>query len=106
MNGFTERRTSGAGQRPGPHDLILTWETSAAMLALVRRVVADLLGCQERLATLRPERNRLERNRLHLAWAERARRYEIEEETQAIGDQLRAAHAELEKLGVALLDAR
>jgi hypothetical protein len=105
MNGFTEHRASGAGQRPGSNDLVLTWETSFAMLALVRRVVADVLTYQERLDRLLPERDRLDRNRLKLAWAERARRYEIEEELTRLGNDLRSSRAELEGLGVTLLDA-
>jgi hypothetical protein len=105
MNGFTERRASGAGERPGRNDLVLTWEASAAMLPLVRRVVADILRHQERLARLQPERDRLERDRLQLAWADRARRYEIEEEITQVAGELRASRGELEVLGVALLDA-
>jgi hypothetical protein len=105
MNGFTERRTSGAGERPGRNDLVLTWEASSAMLPLVRRVVADVLQHQQRLAQLRPERDRLERNRLQLAWLERARRYEIEEEIASVANELRCSRGELESLGVALLDA-
>jgi len=104
MNGFTERRTFGASERPGPHELVLTWEASVAMLPLVRRIVADLLRQQECLARLRPERTRLERNRLNLVWAERARRYEIDEEMATLGKDLQASRAELEGLGVALLD--
>jgi hypothetical protein len=75
------------------------------MLTLVRRIVADLLGSQQSLARLHPERDRLVRNRMQLAWGERARRYEIEEEMQAAACKLRAAQGELEKLGVAVLDA-
>ncbi len=106
MNGFTERRASGSGQRPGPNDLVLTWETSFAMLPLVRQIVADVLGHQERLLRVRPEHDRLERNRLNLAWAERARRYELEEEIKALGKELTASRGELEGLGVSLLVVR
>ena len=106
MNGFTERRASGSGQRPGPNDLVLTWETSFAMLPLVRQIVADVLGHQERLMRVRPEHDRLERNRLNLAWAERARRYELEEEIKALGKELTASRGELEGLGVSLLVVR
>jgi hypothetical protein len=105
MNGFTEHRASGAGQRPGSNDLVLTWETSVAMLALVRRIVADVLTYQERLDQLRQERDRLDRNRLKLEWAERARRYELEEELAKLGNDLRSSRVELEGLGVTLLDA-
>jgi hypothetical protein len=105
MNGFTERRTSGAGERPGRNDLVLTWEASSAMLPLVRRVVADVLRHQQRLAQLRPERDRLERNRLQLAWLDRARRYEIDEEITSVTNELRSSRGELESLSVALLDA-
>jgi len=105
MNGFTERRTSGAGERPGRDDLVLTWEASSAMLPLVRRVVADILQHRQRLALLQPERDQLERNRLQLAWVERARRYEIDEEIASVAGELRSSRGELETLGVALLDA-
>jgi hypothetical protein len=105
MNGFTEHRASGAGQRPGPNDLVLTWETSFAMLALVRRIVADVLTYQASLDDLQAEHDRLDRNRLHLAWAERARRYELDEEIKKLGNDLRSSRAELEGLGVTLLDA-
>jgi hypothetical protein len=105
MNGFTERRASGAGERPGRNDLVLTWETSSAMLPLVRLVVADVLRYQQRLAHLEPERDRLERDRLQLAWAERARRYEIEEEISLAANELRSSRGELESLGITLLDA-
>jgi hypothetical protein len=74
------------------------------MLPLVQRIVADLVRHQECLARLRPERARLERNRLNLVWAERARRYEIDEEIAKVGNELRASRGELESLGVALLD--
>jgi hypothetical protein len=104
MNGFTERRTSGQGERPGRNDLVLTWEASSAMLPLVRLVVADVLRHQQRLAQLQPERDRLQRNRLQLAWLERARRYEIEEEITTVVNELRSSRGELENLGVALLD--
>jgi hypothetical protein len=57
------------------------------------------------VARLRPERDRLERDRLRLAWAERARRYEIDEELRSVENELRVSHGELEKLGVAVLEA-
>ena len=105
MNGFTERRAFGTEQRPDANERVLTWETSFAMLALVRRIVADVLHHQERLTDLRPERDQLERNRLQLPWTGRARRYEIEEEMKKHAHDLRASRGELEALGVALLDA-
>jgi hypothetical protein len=105
MNGFAEHRASGAGQQPGSHDLVLTWETSLAMLPLVRRIVADVLRHQDRLAHLQPEHERLERRRLALVWTERARRYELEEELKATTNELRGSRAELECLGVSLLEA-
>jgi hypothetical protein len=103
MNGFTENRAPGAYERPGANDLVLTWGTSHAMLPLVGRIVADIMRGHEQLARLRPEQERLDRQRQTLAWPERSRRYQVQEELLAVERELRQAHAELEGLGVAVL---
>jgi hypothetical protein len=103
MNGFTENRAPGAFERPGPNDLVLTWGASHAMLPLVGRIVADVMHGHEQLGRLRPEQERLDRQRVTLAWPERSRRYQVQEEIAAVERDLRKAHAELETLGVVVL---
>ncbi|MGH7173452.1 MAG: DUF2203 family protein [Gemmataceae bacterium] len=103
MNGYTENRASGAYERPGPHDLVLTWGASHAMLPLVGRIVADIMHGHERLGQLRSERDGLESQRHTLDWPQRSRRYQVQEEITAVEKDLRQANSELETLGVAVL---
>jgi hypothetical protein len=105
MNGFTENRASGASERPGESDRVLTWDAGVAMLPLVGRIAADVVRHHRQLAALRPELGRLDRQRRTLDWPQRARRYELAELTAAAELELQSALAELEVLGVALLDA-
>jgi hypothetical protein len=74
------------------------------MLPLVGRIARDIAGRHAQLARLRPEQARLERNRRTLAWPERARRYQLQEEVASAERELHDALAELEVLGVVLLD--
>ena len=106
MNGFAEHRASETSGQLRPKETVMTWEAGMAMLPLVRRIVADVLACRQRLAQLEPERARLERGRQRLSWPERARRYEIADEIAAAAQQLRTTSAELDSLGVALLHAK
>jgi hypothetical protein len=103
MNGFTENRAPGAFERPGANDLVLTWGASHAMLPLVGRIVADLVRGHEQLAQLRAEQERLDSRRQTLAWPERSRRYQVQEERTAVEKELHEVYAELEILGVAVL---
>jgi hypothetical protein len=103
MNGYTEKGAPGAFERPGPNDLVLTWGASHAMLPLVGRIVADIMHGHEQLSQFRPEREHLDRQRMTLAWPERFRRYQLQEEITAVEKDLRQAHTELEGLGVAVL---
>ena len=105
MSGFTENRAPEASERPGPNDLVLTWDASRAMLPLVGRIAADVVRCHGRLARLRPEQARLERRKETLAWPERARRYQLRDEAVALERELVQLGGELEALGVVLLDA-
>src|SRR5437764_5605597 len=103
MNGFTENRAPGASERPGRDERVLTWGASSAMLPLVGRIAADIVRHHERLIRLLPEQDRLEQRRRSLAWPERARRYQLQEEVAAAEGELRQAVAELDVLGVALV---
>ena len=105
MSGFIENRASGASEQPGTRDRVLTWHASRAMLPLVGRIAQDVAHHHKRLARMGPEFARLERNRRTLAWPDRARRYQLEEEIKTGQAELRTALAELEALGVVVLDA-
>jgi hypothetical protein len=104
MNGSTENRASEAFEKRGSHDRILTWVAANRMLPLVQRIVADVIACEHRLATMQPEKDRLDRHRRDLSWPERSRRYQLDEEIAAGERALRAAVGELDGLGVTLLD--
>lgn len=103
MSGFTENRASDASEQPGGEPIVLTWGAAGAMLPLVGRIAADVVGLHDRLVRLRPERDRLDRARFTLAWPERARRYQLQEEAAVAQRHLQEATAELEGLGLALL---
>jgi hypothetical protein len=103
MSGFTENRASGASERSDGEPVILTWGAAGAMLPLVGRIAADVVRLHDRLARIGPEKERLDRMRHTLAWPDRARRYELQEEADALLKELQEAGAELETLGVALL---
>jgi hypothetical protein len=104
MSGFTERRAPEAPQRSGGHGVVLTWDAGCAMLPLVGRIAADLARLEAELADLRPEKARLDARRLQLDWPGRARRYELDREIAAAEADLRGCRAELDALGVAVLD--
>src|SRR5438270_2354897 len=74
------------------------------MLPLVGRIAVDVRRLYGELARMVPERDRLERERRTLAWPERARRYELQEELATTEKDFADAKAELEVVGVALLD--
>jgi hypothetical protein len=75
------------------------------MLPLVERIARDVVQHHERLGRLEPEYAHLEKNRRLLAWPARARRYQLEEEIAAANAELRGVLAELEALGVVMLDS-
>jgi hypothetical protein len=104
MSGFTGRRASGASEQSGAEDLILTWSNSNAMLPLVGRIATDILAHQEQLTVLYTERDTLDRNRQTLAWPERSRRYQVNEEIARVEGELRAVLVELDGLGLTLLN--
>jgi hypothetical protein len=104
MSGSIENQTPGASERSGATDRVLTWHASRAMLPLVGRIARDVADLHARLGRLRPELAQLESNRVHLDWPKRRRRYQLEEDVRAAEAELRAAAAELDLLGVALLD--
>lgn len=102
MSGSAENTASSASEKPERRDLVLNLATANRMLPLVKQIVADILQCNQDLARLRPEQNRLDRNRFNLGWPQRQRRYEVREETITAEQNLLDALAELEVLGLTL----
>ena len=105
MNGSTGNTASGAFEKPERRDTILNLSTARRMLPLVRRIVADIQHAGQRLTQLQPEQDRLDRQRRTLSWPERSRRYQLREEIAAGERQLQDARAELDVLGVVLVNA-
>jgi hypothetical protein len=104
MSGSRETRASEAFEKRGNHDHPLTWNAANRMLPLVQHIVAEVIACQQRLAALHPEKERLDRQRRDLSWPERSRRYQLDDEIAAGERALRAACGELDGLGLVLLD--
>jgi hypothetical protein len=104
MSGSTENRTSGASDQSRGPSASFTWTAAQRMLPLVRRVVADVLQRQQYLGRMQVEKGHLDRNRRSLAWPARSRRYHLQEEIAATETDLKSALAELEGLGVVLVD--
>jgi hypothetical protein len=104
MNGSTEHRASDADAQLDPQQTILNLTVARRMLPLLRRIVTDILTQRRILAELGLEQETLDRQRHTLAWPQRQRRYQVHEEVAAARRHLEEALAELEVLGVALVD--
>src|SRR5262249_53859537 len=100
----TENRTSGAFEQAGEPKMLFTWPVAQKMLPLVQRIVEDILGRQQQLTAMQREKDTLDRQRHTLAWPQRWRRYQLQEEITAGEQPLLGALAELDQLGVVLLD--
>ncbi|HLJ91762.1 MAG TPA: DUF2203 family protein [Gemmataceae bacterium] len=104
MNGSTENRAQGASEKPGRRPGAFNLATARRMLPLVQRIVSDVVSCRRLLIQIRPEQARLDRQRRTLAWPERSRRYQIQEEVSDADRRLQEAMAELAGLSIVLLD--
>ncbi len=104
MSGFTEKRASWASERPGQNDVVLTWDTCHSMLSLVGRIVADVVSLRQTLTRIQPECTQLDSRRHTLDWAGRSRRYQLQEEIRRLEEERRKTFAELESLGVVVLE--
>jgi hypothetical protein len=100
----TPRRAFGASAKSKRKDVNLDLPTVRQMLPLVKSIVADIVDRRSHLNRLHPEQESLERHRRDLAWQERARRYQIQEEIVATEGAYKQAVSELKDLGLALLD--
>ncbi len=105
MSGSTENWASGGIAGEQTFSGAFTWNRAESMLPLVGQIVADILGCEQRLARMYAEKENLDRNRRSLAWPGRARRYQLQEDIAAAEQTLRDALTELESLGVVLIEA-
>jgi hypothetical protein len=105
MGGSTENRASGGLAGEQAFSGAFTWNRAESMLPYVRQIVADILGCEQRLARMYAEKESLDRKRRSLAWPERARRYQLQEEIESAEQDLRVALTELEALGVVLIES-
>ncbi len=105
MNGSTGNKAFGASEKPEREDIVLSLSTAQRMLPLVQRIVEDVMRGQHTLVRLQPERDRLFRQRRSLAWPERQRHYQVQEEITAAERGLEEAHEEMQGLGLTLLDS-
>jgi hypothetical protein len=104
MNGSTENRAGNAPEKSAGQERVLNLGTARKMVPLVAHIVGDIGELQQRLAVLEPEQARLDRERRQLDWPARSRRYQLREEIAGVEARLGAAHEELEKLGITLID--
>ena len=104
MSGFAENTTFGASDKKPGREQIMNLTTARKMLPLVSRIVADILTHHSRLDVLYPEQSRLDRHKRDLVWQERQRRYTVHEEISKLDRELQENLAELELLGVTLID--
>jgi len=104
MSGYS-KRASNASHKSGKAELVLDLPTVNKMLPLVQRIVADLIAAEGELGPLLWEREGLERNRRTLDWPERQRRYQVDEDVRTVEKRRKELAAELEGLGVAVIDA-
>ena len=101
----TPNRASNPAPKPRRKDAAIDLGTARAMLPLVRGILDDLREQTQLLADLAPEQDRLERHRRDLSWQERQRRYAIQDEVARIERRVAGVAAELDGLGVTLVDA-
>src|SRR5262245_29463030 len=104
MNGSTENRASGASKKPGGPDNVLSLTTARQMLPLVRQIVDELVSRGHQRERLQLEKERLDRQRHCLDWPARSRRYQLQDEIDDEERRMQDAAAELEALGLVLLD--
>jgi hypothetical protein len=106
MSGSTERRTSGASEKPGGPNVLFTWPVAQRMLPLVGQIVRQIREERQHLDRMQAEKEELDRLRKTLAWPLRSRRYQLQEEIGAAEQKMQSTLAELEGLGVTLVDVR
>jgi hypothetical protein len=104
MSGSREHKTRGASELPSRLEGVVNLATANRMTSLLERIVGDYLKHRRCVAELQSEQERLDRHRRDLSWPERSRRYELSEVVANEEQYLLDSLAELEVLGVALVD--
>jgi hypothetical protein len=104
MSGWTENRARGAKEAAGQRETVFNLATSRKMIPLIRLIIDDMLDSQAEMAKSAPELTVLDRQRHQLAWPERSRRYDLQEQVAIFEKHIQDARAELGSLGVALVD--
>jgi hypothetical protein len=104
MSGSTDYRASDPAEKPARRTGAFELSTARRMLTLVERIVADISHARQDLAEMGPEQERLDRQKRLLSWPERSRRYGLRDDIAARELTIQEASAELNQLGVELLD--
>jgi hypothetical protein len=104
MSGSKGFRTPDASDKSERGDTNLNLKTVQRMLPLVQRIVDDILTNQKVVRRLLPQVEALDRQKRVLAWPERQRRYQLQEDQQRADTGLQDALTELRELGLVLLD--
>lgn len=104
MPNNSPKRAFGSTEKSRSKSISVDLPTAQKMIPLIESIVRDILGIQQELNSLEPERDRLERHRRDLAWEERQRRYQLKDEITQRRRDLHAALGELKALGVTLSD--
>jgi len=105
MSGHTENQTSESFEKAGNKNVPFTWTAASKMLPLVQLIVQEVVERHHKLDRLYAEKDVLDHKRRNLAWPERARRYQLQEEIVSNEQQLLTARTELEALGAVVLSA-
>jgi hypothetical protein len=105
MSGSTENRAHGASEKPARRESVLSLADAAKMLPLVQHIMSDVVASQRSLSQLTPQEEQLHRERRALDWSGRSRLYAMREEIARAEQTMQDAIAELEKLGVVVVDA-
>jgi hypothetical protein len=104
MSGSTDYRASNPSEKIGRKVRVFDLATARRMLTLVERIVSDIGHARQDLTEMLPEQDRLDRQKRVLSWPERSRRYLLRDEIAAREDSLQDALAELDHLGIELLN--
>lgn len=105
MNSPAENMAWPSSDKAESRSVIFGLTTVRRMLPLARHIVDEILHEQRSLAVLQLEQELLDKQRRTLSWPQRSRRYRLREEIAERDESLRKALAELDSLGVVLLDA-
>ncbi|MGE3806838.1 MAG: DUF2203 family protein [Gemmataceae bacterium] len=104
MSEFLGDTASSASEKPGRPETAVTLSTARRMLPLVRHIVDEIVQTRQELGKLFPEQGRLHKLRHNLAWPDRERRYQVQDDICQREATSLEALAELESLGVVLMD--